>query len=162
MKTEFTINIQWLIIVILVLPVFAIAQTSQSGNRNGAVILSQNQTDNNNVPLSREAAGVDEEGQWIHYDDTEMDDAWGFLIGGEEYDVVAKWDSEDISDYDEWVITKIKFIVVTDDPIFKVKVWEGPDVTEVYSQDVSTIIVNNWTEVTLDTPVTRPLPFTVN
>jgi len=154
MKTKFTISMKWLIIAILILPVFSYAQTSISGNRNGAGILSQNHTGNNDAPLSREAAGVDEEDQWIHYDDTEMDDSWGFLIGGEEYDVVAKWDPEDISDYDEWVITKIKFIVVTDEPIFKVKVWEGPDVTEVYSQDVSTIIVNNWTEVTLDTPVT--------
>lgn len=90
---------------------------------------------------------------WIHYDDMDNYDSWGFLISGEEYDVVAKWDPQDITNYDGWEITKVKFIVVSSTPYIDIKIFEGTDYTEIYSQSVDSYNVNTWTEVTLDTPV---------
>lgn len=90
---------------------------------------------------------------WMHYDDVEMYDSWGFMISGELYDVMAKWDPADLVDYETWVITKVKFIVTHDQPILKVKVWEGTNGVEIYSQDVPNYNVNDWTEVILNQPV---------
>ena len=152
MKTKITMNIKWLIIAILILPVFAIAQTSQSGNRNGAVILSQNNAGNSNAPFTREAAGVDTE-QWLHWDDGETEDSWGFLINEAIFDVAVKWDPDDLTNYDQWIITKLRFIVVNSAPTITIKFWEGEDPTEIYSEDVPDFNVNSWTEITLETPI---------
>ena len=151
MKTKITFNAKWLIIAILVLPVFSLAQSSMSGNRNGAVILSQNQA-NNNVPAAREATGLDEE-QWLHWDDGEAENGWGFMLGPEVFDVAAKWDPDDLTNYDQWIITKLRFIVVNSAPTITIKFWEGEDATEIYSEDVPEFTVNWWTEVTLETPI---------
>jgi len=150
---KITINKKWLIILIMALPVLALSQTSRSGNRNGATILGHSKYDNSAVPIVNSVDEVDDEGEWLHYDDGDNEDSWGFLISGEEYDVASKWDPVDLSDYDGWVITKIKFIVVSSGPLIAVKVWEGPNATEIYSQDVPSFNVNSWTEVVLDTAV---------
>lgn len=154
MKTITEHSMKWLFLAILILPVFVYGQATSRSGQNAAVVLTAGKQDHKSgADENRGPSNVTEEAQWIHYDDTEMSDSWGFLIAGEEYDVVAKWDPADLSDYDGWEITKIKFIVVNDDPYLKVKVWEGPNTTEIYSQDVDSYNVNAWTEVTLDTPV---------
>jgi len=138
-------------LIIFILPVFSFGQAitaNLNGRQHIQETLEHNGSNEMNIPM-----GVMEDTAWLHYDDTEMSDAWGFLIAGEEYDVVSKWDAADLSDYDGWVITKIKFIVVSDLPYLKVKVWEGPNTTEIYSQDVPSYNVNSWTEVILDTEV---------
>jgi PKD repeat protein len=150
MKT--TLTIKWLMILILALPMFNFAQTSKSGNQHGETILSRSQNKNEDAFIAS-PAGTDNDGLWVHYDDVENYDSWGFLISGEIYDIVAKWDPADLTSYNGWVISKIKFIVTNNEPIYKVKVWQGPDATEIYSQDVDAVNVNSWTEITLDTPV---------
>lgn len=151
MKTKLYVWRFYLLSFVLA-PAFVMAQADLVNDHGtGSVkMLGFHNSSNNN---QNKTMGMDES-TWIHYDDTELSDSWGFLINGEIYDVMAKWDPEDISDYDGWQITKVKFIVVTSDPIFKVKVWVGPDAEEVYSQNVTTVNVNSWTEVILDTPVT--------
>ena len=141
----------WLLVAGIVLPVFTVGQaTSMSGQKATVELTRNNQAQHNETNLSPDSPASE---QWIHYDDTEMSDAWGFLISGEEYDIVAKWKASDIEDYEGYEITKVKFIVVNNQPFIKVKVWEGPNYTEIYSQDVPTYNVNSWTEVELDTPV---------
>lgn len=151
MKTKLN---KWmlLLLVILTAPAFLLAQdvTLNSVGAGSKKMLNYN---DNQISGIKAPMGVMEESVWLHYDDVDLFDAWGFLISGEIYDVVAKWDPADITNYDGWEITKIKFIVVNSDPIFKVKVWAGPDFDEIYSQDVDAVNVNNWTEITLDTPV---------
>jgi PKD repeat protein len=136
--------------LLIILPGLMIAQEgaeSMKGTRN-QIVLEHKVSPDNRTPMELRGDSV-----WLHYDDIENFDAWGFLISGEEYDIVSKWDAADITNYEEWVITKIKFIVVNDQPFIKVKVWEGSDYTEIYSQDVPEYEVNDWTEVVLDTPV---------
>jgi PKD repeat protein len=106
------------------------------------------------IPLSLFAQkGVTNDTIWIHYDDVENYDSWGFLISGELYDVMSKWDSDDLSEYEGWMITQIKFIVTSSLPFISVKVWEGPDATEIYSQEVPSYNVNTWTTVELDSAI---------
>jgi len=66
---------------------------------------------------------------------------------------MSKWDPEDLADYEGWMISQVKFIVTNSLPLLSVKIWEGPDATEIYSQDVPDFNVNSWTVVELDTPV---------
>ena len=150
MKTILQRNLLIMLIIALSMPGFT--QTTRSGLKPGETILSQK---NNDFGMNS-VAGTDEDTAWIHYDNGCVNcDSWGFLISGEIYDVAAKWDPADLTNYNGWVISKVKFVVVNDDPIYKVKVWEGPSATEIYSQDIdaSDIVVNGWTEITLDTPV---------
>ena len=125
--------------VVVMTPVFLISQTNQSQ----FVELSVNNS----------GRSVNNDTTWMHYDDVENWDAWGFMISGELYDVMAKWDPADLVNYETWVITKVKFIVVHDLPIIKVKVWEGASGVEIYSQDVPNYNMNDWTVVTLNQPV---------
>ncbi len=152
MRTNYKLQLKWLTICLAILPAFAFGQATSMSGKKGAVVLSSGNHQSGET-ISKNPLKVASEAEWIHYDDTEMSDSWGFLISGEEYDIVAKWDTADITDYDEWQITKIKFIVTSSDPILKIKVWEGPNTTEIYSQNVPTYNVNSWTEVELDTPV---------
>ncbi len=141
--------ISWLLLSLILAPSSA---SSQSNRLNTLPTETETILEHRNNNKTNSSRGVDNS-IWLHYDDIENYDAWGFLIDGEIYDVVSKWDPSDLTTYNGWEITKIKFIVVTSDPIFKVKVFEGPNATEIYSQDVNTINVNTWTEVVLDTPV---------
>jgi len=90
---------------------------------------------------------------WLHWDDGVYFDSWGFPLGPETYDVAQKWDPADISNYDGWKITKIKFYVVGTLPTITIKVWEGASATEIYSEELSSYNANTWTEVELATPV---------
>jgi PKD repeat protein len=149
-----TQSIKLALALVLILPITMAGQTSSRSGKKASVVLTKNnqmQTREDKENDMREVAT--DTAHWMHYDDVEMYDAWGFLISGEEYDIVSKWNAADISNYEGWQITKIKFIVVNNQPYLKVKVWEGPNYTEVYSQDVPTYNVNSWTEVELDTPV---------
>lgn len=154
MKIKNKISLKWLIMVSLILPFFAFGQTtSMSGQKASVELTAGNQGQERYGKENGVRSNVADEAQWINYDDIEMFDSWGFLISGEEYDIVAKWDPAFLVNYDGWKITKIKFIVVNTQPYLKVKVWEGTSFTEVYSQDVPSFNVNAWTEVELDTPV---------
>jgi len=91
---------------------------------------------------------------YLHWDSGENSDSWGFMLGGAQFDVAAKWNPEHIANYDGWEITSLRFFVTNPNPTLQLKIWTGPDATEVYSQDVTTFNINDWTEITLDNPVT--------
>lgn len=147
MNTGFT----WMLVLALSLfsnRMFSQPETASRSGKKVTATLSQmkKQTENRDMMSSIDST-------WIHYDDMDNYDSWGFLISGEEYDVVAKWDPQDLTDYDGWEITKVKFIVVSDKPDLWVKVWEGSDFTEIYSKPVVSYNVNTWTEITLDSAI---------
>jgi internalin A len=90
----------------------------------------------------------------LHWDSGNNDDSWGFLLNPEEYSCAAMWDPEHINSYDGWIIKKMRIFVVTDSPSdVQLKIWTGPEATEIYSQEITTYNVGEWTEIILDTPV---------
>ena len=91
----------------------------------------------------------------IHWDNGNNYTSWGFLLNPEQYSVACKWDPEHIANYDGWKIKKMRFYVVSNAAsTLQLKIWSGPDATEIYSQDVTDYNINEWSEITLDEPVT--------
>ncbi|MEZ5082118.1 MAG: T9SS type A sorting domain-containing protein [Bacteroidales bacterium] len=90
----------------------------------------------------------------LHWDSGENADSWGFFLNAAQFDAASKWDPDHIAAYDQWQITEMRFWVANPMPTLQLKIWTGPDATEIYSQDIESFNVNNWTEVTLDNPVT--------
>ncbi len=93
---------------------------------------------------------------YLHWDSGTNDDFFGFFLDGSyQFACAAKWNPEHITEYDGWNITSMRFYLsnttITD---LQLKIWTGPDGTEVYTQDVdlSDVNQNDWTEITLDTP----------
>ena len=144
-------------IYLLFLMLIPFMLNAQNSSKNEVMLPVYNQSTENNSLLR----ATNPDSSWMHYDDVENFDSWGFFTSGEKYDVMAKWNPLSLTDYEGWVITKIKFIVVNPLPYLKAKVWEGPNASIIYSQDIDEFNVNSWTEVILDTPVeidiTKPL-----
>ena len=90
----------------------------------------------------------------LHWDSGDNYTDFGNWVQPTVYDFVSKWDPNHIINYDGWTITTMRFFVTSEMPTIKLKIWTGPDVTEIYSQDVPDFNVNSWTEITLDTPIT--------
>lgn len=88
----------------------------------------------------------------LHWDSGENNDSFGFFLSAEEFSCASKWDPDHLTNYDGWNITKMRFYVTTSDPDIALKIWTGPDATEVYSQELTSFLVNDWTEVILDVP----------
>jgi hypothetical protein len=94
-------------------------------------------------------------GEWIMWDDGTYVGGIG-LTGGGTFSVASHWDADMIADYDGDMITKIRFVpgatvVATD---FTLKVWEGPNAgTLLYEEALSGLILGDWNEITLATPV---------
>ena len=150
-RNKMNTGITWMLVLALSLfshVMFSQPETASRSGKKATATLSQmkKQTENRGMMSSIDSA-------WIHYDDMDLYDSWGFLTSGEEYDVIAKWDPQDLTDYDGWEITKVKFIVVNNLPDLWVKVWEGSNFTEIYSQSLDSYNVNTWTVVTLDSAI---------
>lgn len=109
--------------------------------------------DQNDVQLIWEAPSSGGGETNLHWD-ADNADAFGFFMGAEHFKVAAKWNPEHLSSYDGWTINKMRFYVTHDAPTLKLKIFTGEDATEIYSQDITTFNVNDWTEITLDTPIT--------
>ncbi len=90
---------------------------------------------------------------WIHWDDGVNANAVGLEDGGVFY-VASRWEPEDIEDYDEMKITKMRMFINHLPSSLEMIIWQGADesnLSEVYSQafDGSE---ESWVEVELDTP----------
>ncbi len=90
----------------------------------------------------------------LHWDNGDNLNQFGNFLQPAEYDFASKWDPEHISAYDGWTINKVRVILSNPAATVKLKIWTGQEATEIYSQDVTGIVVNDWTEITLDTPQT--------
>lgn len=89
---------------------------------------------------------------WLHWDSGENEDSFGFFLSAEHFACAARWETDNLENYDGWTITKLRFFVTTADPTIQLKIWTGEEATEVYSQDVTDFNFNDWTEVILDEP----------
>ena len=90
----------------------------------------------------------------LHWDSGENADSWGFWLGSAQFSAASKWDPAHITPYDNWEVTEMRFYVVNPLPTLKLKIWSGPNATEIYSQDINTFNIYDWTVITLDNPVT--------
>ncbi len=90
----------------------------------------------------------------LHWDDGHDDvNGFGFFTGPASFSCAAQWDPVHLNQYDGWKIKSMKFYIQSLAPTtVKLKIWEGNSFTEVYSQDVTDFNLNDWTEITLDTP----------
>jgi hypothetical protein len=94
-------------------------------------------------------------GEWIMWDDGINVDGIG-LTGGGVFSVASHWDADMITQYDGQYITKIRFFVYSNvvATTYTLNVWEGPDAgTMTYEQALSGLVVGDWNEITLTTPV---------
>jgi hypothetical protein len=92
---------------------------------------------------------------WLHWDDGQnYGDAIG-TGGAAEFDVAARWESDQLPDFYELDITRIDFFPAESQAIYHVRVWrgEGPD-TLIADQLVTSPAIGEWNSVTLDEPVT--------
>ncbi len=92
--------------------------------------------------------------QWLHWDSGTNDDSFGSFIGGMNINAAAKWTPSQISDYDGWNITKMKFYLTSSVPIIDMRIWTGPDGTQQYSEPVTSYNANQWYENDFTTPWT--------
>jgi hypothetical protein len=72
---------------------------------------------------------------YLHWDNGINYTSYGNFLGPAMVDYAAKWDPDHIAAYDGWTITKMRFYVTTPMPTIQLKIWTGPEVTEIYSQD---------------------------
>ena len=92
---------------------------------------------------------------WLHYDDGVNFDGIGLNAGG-DFDVAMRVEPTDLAGYDGWKITKIKFFPKVGSPVvYTLEILTGANVPSLdYSQEVPSITVDQWNEVTLTTPFT--------
>ncbi len=91
---------------------------------------------------------------YLHWDNGENYTDFGNFLQPFEMDFASKWDPGHIAAYDGWTVTKMRFYLTNPTATVKLKIWTGSDATEIYSQDVTDFNINDWTEVTLDSPAT--------
>jgi len=155
-KTKLNVRSFKLMIVAaaLVLPFLLSAQQTSGGRTlNPPTDLGYIVEDENDVSLYWTAPSTSTSTN-LHWDSGENHDSFGFFLSAEHFATAAKWNPEHLTSYDTWTITSMRFYVVNPMPTITLKIWTGVDGTEVYSQPVTNYNFNDWTEVTLDTPVT--------
>jgi internalin A len=91
---------------------------------------------------------------YLHWDSGENQTSFGNWLQPIEIDYATKWDPVHIATYDGWNVTKMRFYLTSPIPTVKLKIWTGPEATEIYSQDIPNFNINSWTEITLDNSVT--------
>jgi Leucine-rich repeat (LRR) protein len=91
---------------------------------------------------------------YLHWDGPHTDNYFGFLLdGSREYACAAKWNPEHLTEYDKWKITSVRYVLQSMYFMsLKIKIWQGPEREEVYSQDITEFNDKDWTETQLDTP----------
>ncbi len=146
-------NVKVLLIgFIIVISIVALAITT-FGQNNPPTNLSATVEDENDVNLIWNAPSTGDS-TYLHWDNGVNYTSFGNFLQPVEQDYVAKWDTNHITEYDGWTITKMRFYVTVPIPTIKIIIMTGPDAIEIYSQDVPSFNVNSWTEITLDTPIT--------
>jgi Leucine-rich repeat (LRR) protein len=90
----------------------------------------------------------------LHWDNGHKDvNAFGFETSSANYACAAKWDPSHLAPFDGWKIKSMRFYLQYSSPTkVQLKIWEGPTHQEVYSQDVTNFNLDDWSEITLDTP----------
>ena len=91
--------------------------------------------------------------QWIHYDSGDNSDGIG-TGGAADFDVAIKYDADQIEDFDNMYVTKIKFFPKEENCEYSVRVWQGADAANLLvDQPVANVTIEDWNEITLDNAV---------
>jgi hypothetical protein len=94
-------------------------------------------------------------GEWLMWDDgTNNGSAIGLTAGG-TFSIASHWDASMITQYDGMYIEKIRFFAGANaaSATFVLKVWEGSSATMIYEQSVSGVVLGDWNEYILSSPV---------
>ncbi len=97
--------------------------------------------------------------EWIHWDSGENSTGIGFGSGG-TMSVAARWDPDNLVDYEDCEITKIRYYISDSVSSIILKVWTGNQGAGViYDQDVTALTnINEWNEIQL----VHSVPFDIN
>lgn len=115
------------------------------------------QPDHNNVALSWAEPGSIEP-TWIHWDNGNH----SFNIGtseasAEEFIAAVRFLPENIEQYNQMYLTKVKFWPHAPNCLYTLKVWQGGSQTNagtlIYEQQANNIAIDSWNEIILSTPV---------
>jgi hypothetical protein len=94
------------------------------------------------------------DGEWLQWDaGVNNGNAIGLTNGG-TFSVASRWMPADLTNYSGFYLQKINFFPNDAAATYTIKVWTGPNgSTQVYSQAVTSFMVEQWNEVILTTPV---------
>jgi len=93
--------------------------------------------------------------EWIGYSTGEITNSIG-TDAAADFDVAVRFTAADLAGFEDGAITKLNFVPGEDDAMctYTLKVWVGAgEPTLVYSQELPTIVADQWNEIVLDTPV---------
>jgi len=88
----------------------------------------------------------------LAWDNGINDDAIGLTNGG-DFAVASRWTPTELVNYHNMPINMISLFPNEAGSVITLKIWTGADaVNEVYSQDLSDLVIAEWNEIVLDTP----------
>ncbi len=93
----------------------------------------------------------EESGEWIHWDTGENVAGVG-TNSSANFHIASRWEPEDLTEYDGKQIKQISFVPKYEECIYTIKIWEGPNAVEVYSQYVHNPVIDEWNIVELNLP----------
>ncbi|TVQ83175.1 MAG: hypothetical protein EA393_15920, partial [Bacteroidetes bacterium] len=94
-----------------------------------------------------------EEEEWIHWDNGQNFTSIG-TNNPATFSIASRWEPSDLTDYDGMQISKISFFPGYDDCTYTLKIWTGPNATEVYSQVINNVNIDEWNIQELHHPFT--------
>ena len=92
--------------------------------------------------------------QWIHWDSSAYYTSVGLISGGTFF-AASRWTPEQLTGFENYYLSKIAFFPTSDsNAVFTLKIWQGENAsTLVLSQEVETVTLGEWNEVTIDNPI---------
>ncbi len=125
--------------------------------------LSAEITDFRDITLSWEEPVVTPQSEWFAYDSGEYSGTFSTMIGG-SFDVCIKFDPEDLTDYDGYLLSQIQFIPLASFYTYSLKILSGENGETVeVNQSITNFTENEWNIFELDTPhvidASQPLYF---
>jgi hypothetical protein len=93
------------------------------------------------------------EGFYLGWETGEFGNSVG-LSGEGTYAVAARWEPDQITQYDGYLINKVGLYLTGEFSVFELKIWKGSNaVTEIYSQNITNTVQGDWTNVILNNPI---------
>lgn len=103
------------------------------------------------VNISVENSGGQSQGVWLQYDDGYNQ---GSLGGASTFTYAVKWDPDQLVNYVNSKITKVRYFPSGSNSEFTFRIWEGDNAASlIYEQAVSSYQANQWNEIVLDQEV---------
>jgi len=92
-------------------------------------------------------------GSWLYYGTGEPGQSIGLTEGG-TWEVAARWEPEQLTVYNGELITKVRLFLLSENTEYFLKIWVQDSLPEILAyQQVTDILINEWTDVYLETPI---------